>query len=866
MTASAAAAGLSVQVRRGLVWSSLSNLVLRAGSFAVGIALARLLAPHQFGAYAVALAVQGVLMTLADLGLSADLIRSDRPEERAPTVGALGLASGSVMALVMAATARPLAGLLGSPGSAPAIAVLSLTLALAGAGVVPYALLQRRFDQRRLFVIAGGDLVVSTALTVTLVLAGLGVMALAIARVAAQSITTILQFVMSGTRPRFRADRRVVGSVVRFGLPIAVANLLSWALMNIDTVVIARVAGTAALGFYVLAFNMSTWPMTAIGQVVRSVALPGFSESRREAVGRDSFGFGAALTWAAAAPAGAALAALAGPVVVTVYGSRWAAAIPVLVGLGVFGAFRVVFDVIAAYLYAHGASGRVLAVQVLWFVLLVPAMVVGTERWGIVGGAWAHVVVAVGIALPAYLLVLRRVGVSLSGLGRGVIVPTAASVLAAIVGYAGTRLVSISALALAVGGLAGAVVYAALLVPWLRRILRSATEQSADGGPELAPAKVSVVIPCFNYAAFLPAAVESALTQDGVDVEVIIVDDASTDGSAVVAEALARRDPRVRLVRRPVNGGPVDTFNDGLAYASGEFLVRLDADDLLTPGSLARSVAVCRRHPRVGLVYGHPAHFDQDPAVPRLEATGCTVWPGQDWLADRCRTGVNVITSPEAFMRMSVVARVGGQRPLAHTHDMEMWMRLASVSDVAYITGADQAWHREHPDSLSTRAEDPLGLIILRERRAAFDVLFAARLPGQQFDPDLGKLARRSLAVEALGRACYEYDRGRAPARSVQPLIDFAVETDPGARDLPEWRALAARARAGRLWLWRRPWRALRPFKRIADDHRKFRRWARTGLYNPLRPAARAGGVMPEPRNASAVEVPVDDVSSGARA
>jgi glycosyltransferase involved in cell wall biosynthesis len=97
------------------------------------------------------------------------------------------------------------------------------------------------------------------------------------------------------------------------------------------------------------------------------------------------------------------------------------------------------------------------------------------------------------------------------------------------------------------------------------------------------PPTVTVVVPCYNYARFLPAAVDSALAQDGVQVKVLIVDDASTDGSAEVARSLAGRDGRVRLIARPRNGGPVASFNDGLAAADGEYLIRLDADDLLTP-------------------------------------------------------------------------------------------------------------------------------------------------------------------------------------------------------------------------------------------------------------------------------------------
>lgn len=355
-------------------------------------------------------------------------------------------------------------------------------------------------------------------------------------------------------------------------------------------------------------------------------------------------------------------------------------------------------------------------------------------------------------------------------------------------------------------------------------------------------AKVSVVIPCFNYARYVEAAIASALAQDGVEVEVIVVDDASTDGAVDVIATVAQADRRVRLVRHEHNTGPVRTFNDGLARASGEFLVRLDADDLLTPGSLGRAVDVCRRFPSVGLVYGHPVHFTGEPPPVRRSDSRpqAVVWPGRQWLADRCRTGVNVITSPEALMRMSVVRVVGGQRELAHTHDLEMWLRLAAVSDVAYVEGVDQAWHREHPGSLSEAAADGLGLTILRERLDAFDTLFADPLVGPGLDPALAASARRTLAVEAVERAVYEYDRGRAPRRSVEPLVRFAVDTDPTVRSLRQWAGLERRMAVGEQWLARRPWLLARPVARVLRDAGRQRRWRRTGVYDPMARTARA--------------------------
>ena len=113
-----------------------------------------------------------------------------------------------------------------------------------------------------------------------------------------------------------------------------------------------------------------------------------------------------------------------------------------------------------------------------------------------------------------------------------------------------------------------------------------------------------MVVPCYNYGHYLPACLGSALNQPGVEVEAIVVDDASPDGSGEVAERLSAADSRVRLIRHPRNKGHIATYNDGLEAARGDYLVLLSADDLLAPGSLARAAALLEANPEVGFAYG----------------------------------------------------------------------------------------------------------------------------------------------------------------------------------------------------------------------------------------------------------------------
>lgn len=462
---------------RAAGWSGVSTIVLRLGGLAVGVVIARVLAPEQFGVYAVALTVQSILMTVADLGLSTELIRSSDPESRAPTVATLGLTIGALLTLGTVLTAGPVATLLGSPAAAPAIAVLAFTLLLGGAGVVPYAYLQRRFQQRELFLISVVDFTISTLVTLGLILSGGGVLSLAFGRLAAQLSTTTLQFVLAKTRPSFRIDRQAVRPVLAFGLPIAAANLLSWALLNVDNVVIARVAGATALGYYVLAFNISSWPMSALSQVVRSVSLPYFARVDDRAA--DAVPRLVAVAWAGALPAGAMLAVLSGPVIQMVYGTKWLPATAVLAALGIFGGLRLVFDIFAGFLYARGRSRPVLWVQLIWFVAILIGMIIATTAYGVVGAGWVHVIVAVAVILPAYAIALRSAGVRLSSIISEAWLPTVATATAAGIALLVASQFEAAPAKLIVAGLAAAVTYLALMGRWIVIRLRGLRRGSA---------------------------------------------------------------------------------------------------------------------------------------------------------------------------------------------------------------------------------------------------------------------------------------------------------------------------------------------------------------------------------------------------
>ena len=343
---------------------------------------------------------------------------------------------------------------------------------------------------------------------------------------------------------------------------------------------------------------------------------------------------------------------------------------------------------------------------------------------------------------------------------------------------------------------------------------------------------VSVVIPCYNYGHFLPDAISSALdNQPGIDVRVLVIDDASTDGSAEVARAIAATDARVEVAAHVANRGHIATYNEGvLDWADGDYTVLMSADDRLAPGALRRAAQLLDAHPSVGFAYGHPVRFQHGtrPPAARTKVRGWSVWPGHWWLERRFREAVSCITSPEVMVRTSLQRRVGGYDPrLPHTADAEMWLRLAAHADVGYVRGADQAFYRVHEQNM-TKARTRL--VDLSQRRLAHEAILercADKLPEAA---RLSDAMRRRLCREALWSAARAYDRGCTGQTPVAELIAFAFDCWPQAAKLPVYRGLQLRARLGpRVMPYLQPF-VLSAIGRKAHEWWWWRSWARRGI------------------------------------
>ncbi|UGQ10590.1 glycosyltransferase [Yinghuangia sp. ASG 101] len=323
-----------------------------------------------------------------------------------------------------------------------------------------------------------------------------------------------------------------------------------------------------------------------------------------------------------------------------------------------------------------------------------------------------------------------------------------------------------------------------------------APRESAATAPALP--SVSVVVPSYNYARYLPSNVGSLLDQEGVDVRVLVLDDASTDETPDVGAELAR-DPRVTYERHTTNKGHIATYNEGLLeWADGDFCVLLSADDLLTPGALARATAVMAADPDVTFVYGNPVRFLSGGPLPdaRTGARSRT-WTGDRWIRGVFRAGRNLILSPEVVARTGAHHDAGGYNPrLPHSGDLEMWLRLARRGSVGWLPDADQAYYRIHDSNMHHSAFDARArLEQLRDGYESFLDNDGKDLP---YRNAIHTAMRRKLARGVLRKVIRTLDAGEdtADGLTVRELYDLAAElTD--LRKLPEYPGVRTRMAIG---------------------------------------------------------------------
>jgi len=299
-------------------------------------------------------------------------------------------------------------------------------------------------------------------------------------------------------------------------------------------------------------------------------------------------------------------------------------------------------------------------------------------------------------------------------------------------------------------------------------------------------AGVDVVIPCYQYGRFLQECVESVLSQGVTDTRILIIDNASTDDSVETARRLAEADPRISVVAHETNLGATVSINEGIEWASADYFVLLDADDLLAPGCFARALPLMEANREIAFTYGLEATISDADATSSFnsgaEHAAWSVIPGRAYIEHACRYPRNYVGAPTVVRRTSAQKEVGLYRPaLPYSDDLEMWLRLATAGSVA-STKAAQGIRRVHALQMSEGYRSSMVRDFV-EREAAFRSFFANEGRAMPNADALLKQAKRSLGADAYWSGFSHLFRGLTS--DGLKLLKFSLRRRPSAAIFP---------------------------------------------------------------------------------
>ena len=312
---------------------------------------------------------------------------------------------------------------------------------------------------------------------------------------------------------------------------------------------------------------------------------------------------------------------------------------------------------------------------------------------------------------------------------------------------------------------------------------------------------ITVAIPTYNRKALLAETIDSVLSQEGASFEVIVVDNASTDGTAAMVSAMG--DARVRVEESAVNVGLVGNFNRALVAGTAPFLTVLHDDDLLRPGSLALRAELLASDRTMVVAYGNYGIIDQDRVrtceVYRPDVPSGAIERPAEYLRAALRGQVRCHMSA-ALLRRSLIGNVRCDELDGSYTDYGLWMRLACNGSFGLIplAVADVRVHASAGAAMGNFRLDSSGAVVAFESEQVMRALEVARRV----------LSNRSLPVPSRTklRVVAEVDSARRLGRSVATdlaagmplwgLMGRVARVQPAAALHPQfWRGVGVRLR-----------------------------------------------------------------------
>jgi len=406
-----------------------------AVSFGTTLLLARLLAPANFGLVAIASLVVNTIQLFRDLGLSQALIYWQEDIEKAANTALFLIAAVGIILSMIAFSTAPLAAIFfDNDAVEPLVRVLAVTIIISSLNTVPATLLEKELDFKRLVLPSTLSNVGYALISLPLAFTGLGAWSIVWGQVGQLSIQATLTWAVSPWRPSFKLDKQVALAILRYGKYVIGAHIAVFFIYNLDNAFIGKLLGTAALGHYVLAFTLGSFPAVYIITLINRTTLAAYSKIQDRAdLLRKAFLETLNYVLIITAPITLATIILARDFISVLYGQTWEAAVLPLQILSVYGLLRSVVSTSSNIFLVTNQVGQLnyIVYSELALILLLGYPI---TLWGGLAGMSLLVSLAMLLGgIAAFTMIGKRLAINLIQHLNTVKTPTVASLASACV-------------------------------------------------------------------------------------------------------------------------------------------------------------------------------------------------------------------------------------------------------------------------------------------------------------------------------------------------------------------------------------------------------------------------------------------------
>ena len=404
---------LLLRIAKGAAWTAGAQWVVLLTQFATSIVLARMLLPSDYGLVGLALVYTGFVTLVANLGMGPALIQRRTIDDGHICAAFWGTAGVSVLLFLASVVAAPVvADFFHQPQLVVIVRVTAIALLLSPLNSILYSLLSRKLAFRPLAMIDVAAAIASQGAALVLALSGWGVWSLVVAQLISPLMRLPLLLRLNRWLPSPRFDPHRFVELLSFSSHVVGFNFVNYFARNLDKVIIGKLLGSAALGFYDISYQIMLKPLQNISQTISAPLFPALSsiqndKAQASEIYRRVVVYIALITF----PIMTGIGLTAGDFVPLLLGEKWTPAIPIIQILCLVGAIQSVGSTVGDIYLSQGRSDIMLKWSLATTPLIAGAFLIGAT-WGVVGVAAGYAVINLPLWIISHGIANRLIGLN----------------------------------------------------------------------------------------------------------------------------------------------------------------------------------------------------------------------------------------------------------------------------------------------------------------------------------------------------------------------------------------------------------------------------------------------------------------------